>query len=56
MQRASFGIVGCIAGLICLFIALAPSRLVFADDKEVDLALVLAMDCSSSVDEEEFAL
>jgi hypothetical protein len=56
MQRACFGIVRCIAGLFCLFIALAPSRFVHAGSDEVDLALVLAMDCSSSVDEQEFSL
>ena len=56
MQRAFLGIVRCIAGLFCLFIAFVPSRLILADDREVDLALVLAMDCSSSVDEQEFAL
>lgn len=56
MQRAFFGIVLCVAGLFGLFIALAASRFVHAADYEVDLALVLAMDCSSSVDEQEYAL
>lgn len=56
MQRAFSRIVRCVVGLSCLFIAFIPSRPILADDKEVDLALVLAMDCSSSVDDQEFAL
>ncbi len=56
MQRAVSWIVRGVAGLICLFIVLVLSRPINAGDDEVDLALVLAMDCSSSVDEREFAV
>lgn len=56
MQRAVFWIVRWVAVLFCLFVALAPSRFIYAGDDEVDVALVLAMDCSSSVNEKEFAL
>ena len=56
MQRASFWIVHGVAGLIFLFIASLASRFTHAGGAEVDLALVLAMDCSSSVDEREFSL
>ncbi len=56
MQRAVVWIARGCAVLICLFIACVPSQHIYASDDEVDLALVLAVDCSFSVDEKEFAL
>ena len=56
MPRAFFGTVFCVALVFWLISVLTPSRAVHADDNEVDLALVLAMDSSASIDQQEFAL
>jgi hypothetical protein len=45
-----------VIGLIFAFVLGLPAHTAWGDGAEVDIALVLAMDCSSSVDEEEFAL
>ena len=43
-------------GLIFAFVLGLPAQTAWGDGAQVDIALVLAMDCSSSVDEDEFAL
>lgn len=45
-----------VAGLLLLLALAFPDNKTFAEGDEVDLALVLAVDCSFSVDAKEFAL
>ncbi len=56
MQRAAKWKTRVAATIAALLMAGAPSPFLLAGDDEVDLALVLAVDCSFSVDHNEFAL
>ena len=56
MQHASFWKKRVVAAAFLLLALTTPSPVTRAQDAEVDLALVLAVDCSFSVDFREFAL
>jgi hypothetical protein len=56
MQHASFWTKRVVAAALLLLALTTPSPITRAQDAEVDLALVLAVDCSFSVDFREFAL
>ena len=56
MQHASFWKKRVVAATLLLLALATPSPVTRAQDAEVDLALVLAVDCSFSVDFREFAL
>ena len=56
MQHASFWKKRVVAAALLLLALATPSPVTRAQDAEVDLALVLAVDCSFSVDFREFAL
>ncbi len=56
MQHASFWKKRVVAAILLLLALATPSPVTRAQDAEVDLALVLAVDCSFSVDFREFAL
>jgi hypothetical protein len=56
MQHAKFWTKRVVAAALLLLALTTPSPITRAQDAEVDLALVLAVDCSFSVDFREFAL
>ena len=56
MPRAGIWMTRAVALAVSLLALTAPSSRIQAEDYEVDLALVLAVDCSFSVDFTEFAL
>jgi hypothetical protein len=56
MQHASFWKRRVVAATCLLFALTTPTPTTRAQEFEVDLALVLAVDCSFSVDFREFAL
>jgi hypothetical protein len=56
MQHASFWKKRVVAAALLMLALATPSPVTRAQDAEVDLALVLAVDCSFSVDFREFAL
>ncbi len=56
MQRATNWKMRVVAGVAFLFAQIFSASYIHAENDEVDLALVLAVDCSFSVDEGEFEL